>query len=80
MKITVYGSGCVMCGGMDKNIKEAILDLGIKEIEMEKVCNFEKMEELGIKETPAIAIDDKVVFSGQIPDVEKMKEILSDHL
>lgn len=76
MEIVVYGSGCVMCSGMGKSIREAIEDLDIKDVRVDKVCDPARIEEAGVKETPALSIDGEIVVSGKIPDTEEMKEIL----
>ena len=78
MKITIYGSGCVMCGGLGRNIKEALCDLEMEEVELEKVCDPEEMAKVGVLNPPALAVDGEVVFSGQIPGVEEIKKALKD--
>lgn len=76
MKITVYGSGCVMCGGLGMRINDAVDELEIENIQVEKVCDPASIEEAGITETPALAVNDKVVISGRIPETEEIVEAL----
>ncbi len=52
----------------------------LQELNMD--AGFEKVEDLreiasyGLLRTPGLVIDDKVVLSGHVPPVEKLKEIL----
>ena len=78
MKIVVYGSGCVMCGGMGKSIREAVEELDISDVQVEKVCDPGMIDSAGVKETPALSVDGEIVVSGRIPETEEMKEILSN--
>ncbi|MGM0629191.1 MAG: thioredoxin family protein [Patescibacteria group bacterium] len=80
MNITVYGSGCVMCGGMGESIRKAVEDLEIEDIKVEKVCDPEKIAEVGITETPALALNGKVVLSGKIPEPEEIKKLMQDNI
>lgn len=78
MKITVYGSGCVMCGGLGMRITQAIDELEIDDVQVEKVCDPASIEQAGITETPALAVNDKVVISGKIPEAEEILQILKE--
>lgn len=78
MKITIYGSGCVMCGGLGKNIKEALDDLSVRDVELERVCDPNEMAEAGVSNPPALAVNGEVVFSGRIPEADEILQILKD--
>ncbi len=36
------------------------------------------MAEFGVTITPAVIIENKIVLSGRVPDIEEMKEILKE--
>lgn len=75
MIIKVLGSGCMNCKTLEKRTIEALQELNMEAV-VEKVEDFEKIASYGIMHTPGLVINEKVVISGSVPPVEKLKEIL----
>jgi len=78
MKIEVLGSGCPTCRKLYEITKKAAEELGIKE-KVEYISGqkgIERLIELGAMSSPAIAIDNKIVFVGYTPDIERIKKLL----
>ncbi len=75
MKIEIVGSGCPRCVATEKNVKEAIEQLGIQ-AEIVKVTNVAEFAQKGVMFTPGVIIDGKVVVSGKIPTIDEIKQIL----
>jgi small redox-active disulfide protein 2 len=75
MKIQILGTGCPKCKQTEANAREAADSLGI-DAEIEKVTDIGKITDFGIIATPGLAVDGKVKFSGKIPSVEEIKEVL----
>ena len=75
MKIQVLGSGCEKC----QRLAETVVSLA-KELQMEhsfeKVSDISKILAMDVISTPALAIDGKVLFSGQVPAKEEIKSLL----
>lgn len=76
MKIEIAGPGCPRCKATEKNVEEAVKELGI-DAEVTKLTNVAEFAEKGVMFTPAIIIDGKVRLSGRIPTVDEIKEVLS---
>lgn len=76
MKIQVLGTGCPKCQKLEENTKKAVEELGLKDALVEHVHDINKIIEMGIMMTPALAVNDEAVFSGKIPTIEEIKEIL----
>jgi len=76
MLIQVFGPGCVNCLTLEKRVKQAIDSLQINS-EYQKIEDFQIMMALGIMQTPALAIDGKVIFQGRVPTVNELKEIIT---
>lgn len=76
MKIQVAGPGCARCDATEKNVVEACKQLGI-DAEVSHVRDMLQIAKLGVRVTPAVLVEDKVVAAGKIPTVEEIKEILS---
>ncbi len=75
MTIKVLGSGCANCRTLEQRTVEALSQLSMPAA-VEKVTDFKLIASYGILRTPGLVIDEKVVLSGQVPTVEKLKEIL----
>jgi len=78
MKIQVLGSGCPTCKKLFELTKKAVEELGLK-TEVEYITDIQKIIEMGVMQSPVLAIDDKPVMVGFVPDIEKIKEIVLRH-
>jgi small redox-active disulfide protein 2 len=76
MKIEVVGPGCGRCIATEKNVKEAVKQLGIQ-AEITKVTDVTEFAKRGVMFTPGVIIDGQVKVSGKIPTINEIKEILS---
>ena len=75
MKIQILGTGCPKCKQVEANAREAIKNLGIDAV-IEKITDIDQIIDFGVTVTPALAIDGDVKFSGRIPSVEEIKDII----
>ena len=75
MEIKILGTGCPKCKALEKNVKEALTEMG-KEANVEKVTEIEKIMEYGIMMTPALVIDGVVKVLGRVPDKSEIKKII----
>ncbi|ACM61706.1 small redox-active disulfide protein 2 [Caldicellulosiruptor bescii] len=75
MVIKVLGGGCANCKKLMENAKKAAEELGI-EAHFEEVKDIEKIMSYGVMRTPALVVDEKLIFSGRVAGVEEIKEIL----
>lgn len=75
MNIKVLGSGCKNCVRLEKNVKEALNNLG-KEAVVEKVTEFKDIAAYNVMSTPALVVDGKVLFSGKVLDAKQLAELL----
>ncbi len=76
MKIIVAGPGCARCQATEKNVIEACAQLNLP-AEVTHVFDIKEYPKLGVRVTPSVLVDGKVVFSGRLPTVDEMKKILS---
>ncbi len=77
MNIKIFGPGCSNCQKLIDNVEEAVSQLSLENVEIEKISDIGKMVEEGIMSSPALMIDGELKFSGNIPSVEEIKEILN---
>jgi small redox-active disulfide protein 2 len=76
MRIEVIGPGCARCVTTEKNVKEALKQLGIQ-AEVVKITDIAEFAKKGVMFTPGVIIDGQVKVSGRIPTVDELKKILS---
>ena len=65
MTIQILGSGCTNCNRLEQQAKDAVAELGLP-ITIEKITDFDRMGQMGVMATPAIAIDNVVKFAGKV--------------
>lgn len=75
MKIQVLGSGCPNCQRLEENAREAVEELGL-EAEVTHIYDLNKIIEMGVMMTPALAVDGKIVLSGKVASVDEIKEVI----
>lgn len=76
MKIQVLGSGCKTCKKLFEMTKEAVKQLGRPE-QVEYITDVSKIIELGVMKSPVVTVDGRVVVAGFVPDIEKLKRLLT---
>lgn len=65
-KVTVLGSGCSKCKKVYELVSQKVKKLGI-EAEVVKDEDITALLKYGVISTPAVLIDDKIVFAGGVP-------------
>ncbi len=78
MEIKVLGPGCPKCKTLEKATRQAVEELGVsanvqKEEDIVKIMNY------GVMRTPALIINEKLIFSGKVPSVAELKEIITSN-
>lgn len=75
MDIQILGPGCKKCDALTANTREALAQLG-SDASIEKITDPIAIATMGVMATPGLVIDGKVVLSGNVPNVDKVKELL----
>lgn len=75
MELKVLGMGCAKCSKVEKNVKEAVKDLGL-DATVDKVEDVKEIMSFGVMATPALVIDGKVAFAGKTATVKEIKGML----
>jgi len=76
-KIQILGMGCAKCAKLYAATEAAAKEMGI-EYEMEKVNDIDKITEMGVMMTPALAINGEVKFAGRVPAVADLKKTIAE--
>ena len=75
MKVQILGSGCSKCKLLEQHAREAVAELGIQ-ADIEKVMDIEKIAEMGVMMTPALALDGVVKSAGRVLTKDQVVEYL----
>jgi small redox-active disulfide protein 2 len=76
MIIKVLGmDGCANCQNLKENTQKAVSELNLK-AEVQKVDDITEVMSYGVMAMPGLVVDDKVVLSGKVADVEEIKALL----
>ena len=73
--IEVLGPGCARCFETHRVVRH-VVDEAKLDCVVQKTESMERMIELGVLKTPAVAFDGQVVLSGHIPKSEEVKQLL----
>ena len=75
MKVQILGTGCPKCKLLEQHAREAIQELGIQ-AEVEKVTDIDRIMEMGVMMTPALAIDGDVKSVGKVLTKDQAVQII----
>ncbi|MBN2519738.1 MAG: TM0996/MTH895 family glutaredoxin-like protein [Bacteroidales bacterium] len=78
MEIKVLGTGCPKCKALEKILINSLAELDIA-ADVSKVEDIMKIMEYGVMHTPALVINGEVVFSGRVPTINEIKDILTQN-
>jgi small redox-active disulfide protein 2 len=73
--IEVLGPGCARCHETHRVVRHVVEQAKLGCI-VQKSESVDRMVELGVLKTPAVAFDGEVVLSGRIPSSEELRRLL----
>lgn len=79
MTIQVLGSGCPTCKKLYELTRQAAAETGFAG-EVEYITDITKMLEMGIMQSPAVAINGKPVLTGRLPGLDELKKIIKEKI
>jgi small redox-active disulfide protein 2 len=81
MIIEVCGPGCPRCQATEKNVLQALKELGMKLGEDAMVTEIKDVKQIsarGVIITPAVVIDGVKVCEGRIPSADEVKKWIEE--
>lgn len=78
-KIQVLGSGCPTCKKLFENTKQAVGELKFG-VEVDYITDITKIVEMGIMQSPVMAINGRPVLVGKVPSAGEIKKIIQDNI
>lgn len=77
--IQVFGSGCPTCKTLYERTVQAVKELGL-DVEVEYVMDIQRIIDLGLLQSPVLAMDGDPIIVGFVPDVQAIKEAIQEKL
>jgi small redox-active disulfide protein 2 len=74
--IKVLGTGCANCRNLEKMVRATVENMKI-DARVEKEEDIMKIIAYGVRRTPALVIDDKVVLYGRVPSEKELVNLLT---
>lgn len=75
MQIQVLGSGCASCKKLYEMIAEIVKELKL-DVQVDYITDVSKIVEMGLMQSPVLAVNGKPAMVGFIPDKEKIKQAI----
>ncbi len=76
--VKILGSGCKKCNELEANTIEALGLLGM-DTNVDHVKDFTQIAAYGVMTTPALVVDEKVLFSGRVLKASEISELIKKH-
>ena len=73
--VKVLGGGCAKCHELEANAKAALASLGLDQ-SVELITDFSVIAAYGVRSTPALVVDGKVVSYGKVLKRDEVATIL----
>ncbi len=75
MKIEIFGSNCIKCERMQRNVRNSLLETGLS-AEVLEVNDPDVMTSRGVMAIPTLIIDGEVVSKGRLISIKELNGIL----
>jgi len=79
MTIKVLGPGCMNCKTLERRAREAVEQMKV-DVLIEKITDLDGIASYGVMRTPGLVIDEKLVWQGGVPAVEKIKDLITANM
>ena len=77
LRIAVLGPRCSLCDGLEQVVMQALIEMDLPAA-LEHVADEQEMARYGSLKLPALVVNGKIMASGAILSVKKIKEFLAD--
>jgi len=75
--IKVLGTGCANCRNLERLVRTTVENLNL-DAQVIKEEDIMKIIAYGVRRTPALVIDEKVVLYGRVPNEKELVQLLTE--
>jgi len=76
VQLVIVGMGCRKCNMLTNAVFKALHQLGMGEVVVRRLSAEEAVREFGPLLAPALIVGDKVLVSGRVPSLSRLKKLL----
>ena len=77
LTVKVFGAGCVVCDGLEGEVMQVMAELNLA-ADLQHITDAAEISKSGVRGTPALMINGKVVSVGSVPSREKIRKWLNE--
>lgn len=77
MRIQILGIGCPKCKQLAANVEQAVKEMGLEDVEIEKVTDINEIMKFGVMMTPGLVIDGQVKSVGKALNPQEIMSLLN---
>ncbi|NOZ01425.1 MAG: thioredoxin family protein [Deltaproteobacteria bacterium] len=78
MEIKVLGPGCAKCKSLFAATAKAAAEIGVGDMDLQKIEKIDEIASYGVMITPALIIDGVLKVQGKVPDHRQLMEWLRE--
>jgi len=75
INIKILGTGCTKCKNLEKVTREVVIENNF-DADIQKVEDITQIMTYGVMMTPALVVNEKVLFSGRVPSKSEIKNYI----
>ena len=75
-EVKILGTGCPKCKQTTAVLEQAVREMGLQDVQLTKVEDIMDIMRYNVLSTPAVVINESVVFKGRVPSLEEAKFLL----
>ncbi len=75
-EVKILGTGCPKCKQTTAVLEQAVREMGLQDVQLTKVEDIMDIMRYNVLSTPAVVINESVVFKGRVPSLEEAKVLL----
>ncbi len=79
LQFKILGPGCINCKRLAENTEAAAREMELA-YELEKITDIKQMMSFGIRRTPALVVNGKVVVEGRVPPPQELMSVLAQQM
>lgn len=79
MELKILGPGCINCKRLAENTEAAARELGI-DYRLVKVSDVAAIVGFGVRRTPALVADGRLLVQGRVPGVDELMSLLAQRM
>ena len=74
--IKILGTGCPKCKRTTAIVEQAVAELGLLDVSIEKVEDIMEIMKYNVLSTPVVVVDEEITIKGRVPSKSEVIDLL----